>query len=97
MLGNKGIANLLIYITPGITLELGMLFFPNYVSSVFSGFMAGMIANATGAFIMGLLFMRLPLIPLTVSIGLASVYGGAGGIIGFKLSEFLNRLSLAKG
>ena len=91
MLGNKGVANLLVYIMPGIALELVMLFFPRYVGSVFSGFVAGMVANATGTLIMGLIFMRLPVIPLAISLGIASFFGGIGGVFGFSLFRVMKR------
>lgn len=85
MLGNRGLANLLVYIVPGITLELVMLLFPRYVSSLFSSFTAGGVANATGAVIVGWLFLRLPAIPLSVSAAVSYLFGGVGGIIAFKL------------
>ena len=89
MLGNRGLANLLVYVIPGITLEMAMLLFPRYVSSIFSGFTAGMVANTTGSFIVGALFLRLPLVPLLVSLIGAGFSGGIGGIIGYKLKDFL--------
>ncbi len=89
MLGNRGLANLLVYVVPGVTLELVMLFFPHYVSSLLSGFVAGGVANATGSLIMGLVFMRLPFIPLLVSLIGSSFFGGLGGIVGFKLYAIL--------
>jgi len=96
MLGNMGLGNLLVYILPGIVLELGMLLFPGYVSSVFSGFTAGMLANVTGSFLKGLVFMRLPLVPLLISLGLAAVSGGAGGVIGFKLYDMVAGINRPK-
>ncbi len=85
MLGNRGIANLLVYILPGITLELVMLLFPRYVSSLFSSFTAGGVCNATGAVIVGWLFLRLPFIPLIGSVALSLLFGGLGGVMAFKL------------
>lgn len=90
MLGNKGLANLLVYVVPGVTLELAMLFFPHYVSTMISGFVAGGVANATGSLIMGLVFMRLPFVPLLVSLIGASIFGGVGGVVGFKLYAILS-------
>ncbi len=96
MLGNKGLGNLLIYIMPGITLELVMFIFPKYVSSVFSGLVAGLTANVTGAFLMGVVFMHLPLIPLGISLGLAAISGGVGGVIGFKVYDVIKQLNKVK-
>ncbi len=85
MLGNRGLANLLVYIVPGITLELVMLLFPRYVSSFFSSLTAGGVANATGAVIVGWFFLRLPAIPLLGSAVVSYIFGGLGGIIAYKL------------
>ena len=96
MLGNMGLGNLLVYIVPGIILELGMLLFPRYVSSIFSGFTAGMLANVTGSFLKGLVFMRLPLAPLLISLGLAAISGGLGGVIGYKLYAMIASINRPK-
>lgn len=85
MLGNKGIANLLVYVVPGIALELGMLVVPKYIHSTISAFFAGMLANATGSYIMGAIFMRMPFAPLVFSIIVGGISGGIGGIIGYRL------------
>ncbi len=95
MLGNRGLANLLVYVVPGITLELAMLLFPYYVSSSFSGFIAGGVANATGSAIMGLIFMRLAFIPLMVSLITSGITGGIGGIVAFRLFVILKQLKSA--
>lgn len=91
MLGNRGLANLLVYVVPGITLELAMLPFPRYVSSLFSGFVAGAVANATGALIMSWIFMRIPLLPLLISCFVSAFFGGVGGAVGYQLEVILRR------
>ncbi|MDY6827097.1 MAG: ECF transporter S component [Bacillota bacterium] len=89
MLGNRGLANLLVYVVPGITLELVMFLFPHYVSSFVSSFMAGGVANATGSFIVSWLFMRLAPIPLIGAVAISYLFGGIGGLIAFKLHEII--------
>lgn len=85
MLGNKGIANLLVYIVPCIVLEFGIMPFKNYVSSGFLSFLAGGLANMTGSLIMGVLFFNMPTIPLVISLVTGFISGGIGGVIAFKL------------
>jgi len=85
MLGNRGIANLLVYILPCIVMETVMLISPGYISSTAAGFFAGAVVNMTGDFIVSAVFMRLPLIPLLISLTMAAVSGGLGGVIAFKL------------
>lgn len=89
MLGNRGIANLLVYIVPCIVMEAAMLIFPCYVSSILSSFFAGMVINITGDLIVSSIFMRLPLIPILVSCIMAAASGGVGGVIGFKLHNLI--------
>ncbi|HED24659.1 MAG TPA: hypothetical protein ENN91_05990 [Firmicutes bacterium] len=89
MLGNRGLANLLVYVVPGITLELSMLLFPRYVSSFISSFTAGGVANATGSFIVSWVFMRLALVPLVGAAAVSFFFGGIGGVIAFKLYEII--------
>ncbi len=91
MMGNRGLANLLVYVIPGVTLEVVLLLFPRYVSSLLSGFTAGMAANATGSLIVGALFLRLPVVPLLVSVTGAAFSGGLGGIVAVKLKDILVR------
>lgn len=96
LLGNMGLGNLLVYILPGVVLELGLLLFPGYVSSLPSAFLAGMLANMTGAFLKGLVFMRLPSVPLIASVGLAAVSGGFGGMIACKLYALIAGINRSK-
>ncbi|MDO9535034.1 MAG: ECF transporter S component [Bacillota bacterium] len=85
MLGNRGLANLLVYVVPGTALELVMLVFPYYISTLFSAFIAGAVCNAAGSLIVGSLFLRLPFVPLVVSLIISFIFGGLGGIVGYKL------------
>ena len=85
MLGNRGLGNLLVYVVPGLALELIMLLFPRYVSTWFSALVAGGIANATGSLIVSWVFLRLPFIPLASSFLVSFFFGGIGGVLGYKL------------
>jgi hypothetical protein len=91
MMGNRGLLNVPVYIMPCIVLEIVMLLFKSYISSKISGFVAGGIANATGAFIVGALFLQLTFIPLMVSVVIAFVSGGIGGVIACKLFCIVER------
>lgn len=97
MLGNRGLANLLVYVVPGITLEMVMLLFPRYVSNKISSFTAGGVANATGAIIVGWLFMRLPAIPLLGSTAVSLLFGGIGGVVAYKLYAIVRGFRMKAG
>lgn len=91
MLGNRGLANLLVYVVPVIALELAMLLFPHYVSTLFSGFVAGGVCNAAGSLVVGSLFLRLPFVPLMASAAVSFLSGGFGGVIGCKLYAVISK------
>ncbi len=96
MLGNRGLANILVYVLPGIALEAVMLLAPRYIYGWFTAFLAGMTANTAGALIVGFLFLRLPSLPLMVSLAVAAVSGGIGGVIGYRLSLTLKAIKKLK-
>lgn len=96
MLGNRGIANLLVYVVPTIALEFSMFLFPGYVSSLLSGFLAGAVTNTTGSLIVNTLFLRVPFIPLLISLLVSFLSGGVGGFIGYKLSGVVDILNKSK-
>jgi hypothetical protein len=85
MMGNRGLLNVPVYILPCIILEVVMLTSKSYISTRLSGFIAGGTANLTGAFIVGILFLQLTFIPLIISLVLAFISGGIGGVIAGKL------------
>lgn len=97
MLGNRGVGNLLVYIVPCIIMETAVLPFPNYVSSILSGFFAGMVLNITGSLIVSVVFMRLPLVPVLFGSGVAAVSGGIGGVVGFKLYDSMISMNKSSG
>jgi hypothetical protein len=89
MMGNRGLLNVPVYILPCIVLEIVMLLSKSYISSKISGFIAGGTANLTGAFIVGTLFLQLSFIPLMISLVLAFISGGVGGIIACRLFRIM--------
>ncbi len=98
MLGNRGpVGNLLVYVTPGIALDLIMLLFPLYVSGIIAAFCAGATANVAGSVIMSLVFMRLPMVPMLIAAVIAAVFGGLGGVLAFKIYQRVMLLKASGG
>ncbi len=91
MLGNRGLANLLVYIVPCVVMEVVLLMFPRYVSGLFSSLTAGGVTNAAGSLIVGWLFLRLPGIPLLIATTVSFLFGGMGGILANRLYQLVKK------
>lgn len=86
--GHHGVMSLLIYTAPGISAELASLLFKDKRSlpaqvSICSA------ANLTGTVLVALLIMRLPTIPLAISIIASVISGFGGGILAYALLKRL--------
>ena len=57
-------------------------------------FAGGVVANIAGTLMVSLLLFRLPLIPLLLSLTAASLSGGFGGLIAYKLIIQLEKFSI---
>lgn len=83
VIGSHGVMSLITYILPGLVIDLFLFLFHKKRYSVLILFVAGMIANLTGSFLSNLVFFRLPVIPLMVSLFASALSGGLGGVIAF--------------
>ena len=54
-------------------------------------FILGLIANISGTFLSSMVFFRLPVIPLLLSLCVASLSGGIGGLIAYKIVKSISR------
>lgn len=83
--GSHGVISLLTYTIPGLMADLGLLITGHRVCCMACAFMAGMLANIGGSAMVNLIYFRLPLIPLVLSLSVAALSGGLGGIVAFKI------------
>ncbi len=82
--GHHGVMSIVIYTAPGVTVELIAAFFRNKSSlPAQTTFCAG--ANITGSLLVALLIMRLPLIPLLISLTASLLSGIGGGVVSYKI------------
>ncbi len=88
--GNHGVMNLVIYTLPGLAVEIVLLFLKNRKSLLAQTIICS-AANLTGAVIVALTIMRLPTIPLMISLNAALISGIGGGIISFMIVRKLVR------
>jgi len=82
--GSHGAVSLISYTLPALVLELVWLVFHNPNSPVTHVFLCT-TANITGALIVALLVMRLPLLPTLLSLTAAAISGIIGGILSYKI------------
>jgi len=54
-------------------------------------FILGLLANVSGTFLSSVMFFRLPMIPMLLSLSAASLSGGLGGLIAFRIIKAINK------
>lgn len=89
--GTHGAMSIITYSLPGAAVDLALLVSGKRCYEMAGLFLAGIMANLTGTFLSSLVFFRLPLVPLLLSLSAASLSGGMGGIIAFQLSKQLSK------
>ncbi|MEN6347873.1 MAG: ECF transporter S component [Syntrophomonas sp.] len=87
MLGSHGVMSLLTYTLPGILADLGLLLIGHRVCCLPCAFLAGVLCNIAGTVMVNLVYFRLPLIPLALSLSLAALCGGLGGLLAYKILQ----------
>ena len=85
--GTHGIASIITYTLPGLAIELIWLITRSYGRTFPAAFLAGTAANLSGTFLSNLLFFRLPLLPLLLSLSSAGLSGGFGGLLAYRLYQ----------
>ena len=82
--GHHGVMSILTYTAPGIVVELLVLLFRDKSSLIAqTTICAG--ANLAGSLLVALFIMRLPLIPLVISLTVALISGIGGGIVSYTI------------
>lgn len=87
--GNHGIMSFLTYLIPGLTVDLYLLIFRRNKFAFGSLFISGILANTSGTALVNLIFFRLPMVPLILTLSSAALSGGLGGIIAYYIIEKL--------
>ncbi|MFZ3131922.1 MAG: ECF transporter S component, partial [Desulfosporosinus sp.] len=66
IMGSHGMMSLLTYTIPGVLADLGLWVIRHRVCCLPCAFLAGMLANIGGSFMVNFVYFRLPLIPLVL-------------------------------
>src|SRR6056297_2509260 len=88
--GTHGLVSFFTYIIPGLAVDFVLLFFKNF-TGILACFLGGIVANLSGTFLVNIVFFRLPLIPLLLSLGSAALSGGLGGLIAYSVIQQFNK------
>jgi hypothetical protein len=89
IVGSHGVLSMLTYTMPGILADLGLFLIGHRVCCLPCAFLAGMLCNLAGTIMVNLVYFRLPLIPLVLSLSTAALSGGLGGLLAFKILQQL--------
>lgn len=93
--GTHGIMSLFTYILPGLSVDILLMIIRKDKSSLISCFTAGIAANTSGAFLVNLVFFRLPLIPLILTLSASALSGGIGGLIAYSLIKKFKHFNIS--
>lgn len=91
MVGSQGAMSLLSYTAPGILADFGLLLIGHRVCCLPCAFLAGMLCNIAGTAMVNFINYRLPVFPLVLSLSVAALSGGVGGLIAFKIVEQIRK------
>lgn len=92
--GTHGIMSLLTYILPGLAVDMVLLVLRHRGCCLGCCFVSGIAANVSGTFLVNLVFFRLPLIPLVLSLSSAALSGGLGGIIAYSVIKQFRKFNI---
>ena len=91
IVGSHGAFSLITYTMPGLVADLGLLLIRHRVCCLPCAFLAGVLCNIAGTFMVNLVYFRLPLVALILTLSVATLSGGLGGILAFKILEQLQK------
>jgi hypothetical protein len=91
--GTHGLMSLFTYLLPGIAVDVVWLLMARRESLIFC-FLAGIAANTSGVFLVNLVFFRLPLIPLLLTLSSAALSGGLGGLVAYSMIRQVEKSQL---
>lgn len=92
--GTHGIASLLTYTLPGLTVDLVLCITRLQPDGMFTMFLGGIFANLCGVILANLVFFRLPLVPLLLCISAGALSGALGGLLAWLVGTRLAKLNI---
>lgn len=96
VVGSHGIMSLISYTLPGLLMDITLLLMRNRVDNPLGAFVGGAIANTTGTFAVNFIFFSLPFLFLILTLSVAALSGGMGGLIAYQLLKVLKKYKLIR-
>lgn len=96
VLGTHGIMSLISYTLPGILMDIVLLLMRNRIDNVAGAFVGGIVANVAGTFSVNFIFFQLPWVYLLLTLLVAALSGGIGGLLAWQLIKILSKYKLVK-
>lgn len=93
--GTHGIVSLITYSLPGLGADIPFVFSRNKKYNILHYLFSGMTANLMGTFLSNLVFFRLPLVPLMLTLSCAALSGGLGGIIAYSIVKKIEKMNVS--
>lgn len=93
--GTHGIVSILTYTMPGLMTDAFFIIIRRKINNPIEFFVAGVIMNLTGTYMSNLVFFKLPIIPLILSLSCGALSGGLGGIIAYKIVKKVKSLNIS--
>ena len=95
-LGSHGAASLFTYTLAGVAVELWFLVIRHHGCCALCCFVAGMVANLAGSFAVNVAIFNLPFVPLMLSLSLAALSGGLGGLVANLLAHRIEQVGIVR-
>ena len=94
--GSHGALSVISYSLPGLAVDLMMLILRHKGCCLFCCFFGGMAANLTGTLIVNAAFFEMPAIALALSLVVAALSGGFGGVLAWVFTKQLKKLGIIR-
>lgn len=95
-LGSHGPLSLFTYTLSGIAVELWFLFSRHQGCCALCCFIGGMVANMAGIIAVNLTLFRLPLVPMLLSLCVAALSGGLGGLVANTVARQIEKIGVLR-
>ncbi|MEN6462695.1 MAG: ECF transporter S component [Syntrophomonas sp.] len=92
--GTHGIISLLTYTLPGLTVDLVLWLTQLEPEEKLAMFLGGMGANLCGVILSNVVFFRLPLVPLLLTISAGALSGALGGLLAWLVAARFIKLNI---
>ena len=96
LFGSHGVMSLVTYFLPGLAIDFVMFLTRHRGGCITCCFVGGMAANVVGTVAVNFTFFDLPLVPLLLSLALAALSGGLGGLLAYSMSKKLHDMGVIK-